>query len=178
MRLKIRDSHLTCKVANKCLNIRERVEVVEWNKRWFPPFPCCPVNCQCLWKKTLIEKKNNNNNKICVFIMMYALNTACFSWGGNVSYQKMRETEMKISLMKSVHRTLNYLIFFQMRLKCFFCEKGNSETINTIHVNIKSLSKNFDNLFDILREHNYSFNVLCITGTHKKQQCWNKTLLR
>ena len=26
------DSHLTCKVANKCLNVRERVEVVEWNK--------------------------------------------------------------------------------------------------------------------------------------------------
>ena len=32
LRLKICDSHLTCKVANKCLNVRERVEVVEWNK--------------------------------------------------------------------------------------------------------------------------------------------------
>ena len=32
MRLKICDSHLTCKVANKCLNVRERVEVVERNK--------------------------------------------------------------------------------------------------------------------------------------------------
>ena len=40
MRLKIRDSHLTCKVANKCLDVRERVEVVEWNKRWSLPFPC------------------------------------------------------------------------------------------------------------------------------------------
>ena len=29
LRLKIRDSHLTCKVANKCLNVRERVEMVE-----------------------------------------------------------------------------------------------------------------------------------------------------
>ena len=29
LRLKIRDSHLTCKVANKCLNVRKRVEVVE-----------------------------------------------------------------------------------------------------------------------------------------------------
>ena len=29
LRLKICDSHLTCKVANKCLNVRERVEVVE-----------------------------------------------------------------------------------------------------------------------------------------------------
>ena len=39
---------VTCKVANKCLNVREWVEVVEWNKRWSPPFPCCPVSCQCL----------------------------------------------------------------------------------------------------------------------------------
>ena len=51
------DSHLTCKVANKCLNVRERVEVVEWNKRRSPPFPYCPVSRQCPWKKTLIEKK-------------------------------------------------------------------------------------------------------------------------
>ena len=47
------DSHLTCKVANKCLNVRQRVEVVERNKRWSPPFPCCPVSV----KKTLIEEK-------------------------------------------------------------------------------------------------------------------------
>ena len=32
LRLKIRDSHLTCKVANKCLNVREPMEVVEWNE--------------------------------------------------------------------------------------------------------------------------------------------------
>ena len=42
VRLKICDSHLTCKVATKCLNVRERVEVVE-----SPPFPCCPVSRQC-----------------------------------------------------------------------------------------------------------------------------------
>ena len=52
---KLRDAK--CKVANKCLNVRERVEVVKWNKRWSPPFPCCPVSRQCLWKKILIEKK-------------------------------------------------------------------------------------------------------------------------
>ena len=45
--IKICDSHLTCKVANKCLNVRERVEVEEWNKKWSPPFPCCPVSRQC-----------------------------------------------------------------------------------------------------------------------------------
>ena len=29
LRLKIRDSHVTCKFAKKCLNVCERVEVVE-----------------------------------------------------------------------------------------------------------------------------------------------------
>ena len=48
LRLKICDSHLTWKVANKCLNVREWVEVVEWNKEWSSPFPCCPVSRQCL----------------------------------------------------------------------------------------------------------------------------------
>ena len=32
MGLNKRRSHLTCKIANKCLNIRERVEFVEKNK--------------------------------------------------------------------------------------------------------------------------------------------------
>ena len=53
------DSHLICKVANKCLNVRKRVKVVEWNKRWSTPFPSCPVSRQCPWKKTLTEKKNH-----------------------------------------------------------------------------------------------------------------------
>ena len=57
MRLKICESHLTCKVENKCLNVWKWLEVVELNKKWSPPFPCRPVSCQCPWKKTLIEKK-------------------------------------------------------------------------------------------------------------------------
>ena len=28
---------------SECSWVRERVEVVEWNKRWPTPFPCCPV---------------------------------------------------------------------------------------------------------------------------------------
>ena len=63
----------------------------------------------------------------------------------------------QISLMNSIHRTSNVLSFSQ--------KKENSEIIkcNAIHVNIRSLSKNFDNLVDILRDSNYSFNILCIT---------------
>ena len=56
MRLKICDSHVTCKVANKCMNVRERVEVVEWNKRWSPPFPCCPC-------ESLVSVKENPDRK-------------------------------------------------------------------------------------------------------------------
>ena len=48
VRLKICDSHLTCKAANKYLNVHERVEVVEWNKKLSSPFPSCPVSRQCL----------------------------------------------------------------------------------------------------------------------------------
>ena len=55
MWLKIPDSHLRCKVANKYLNVCEQVEVIEWNKRWYPPLPCCVVTRQCLWKKTLLS---------------------------------------------------------------------------------------------------------------------------
>ena len=54
---------------------------------------------------------------------------------------------------------------FPNEIESFLSEKENSETINAIHVNIRSLSKNFDNLLDILRDSNYSFNILCITET-------------
>ena len=46
VQLKIRGSHLTWRIANKCLHIREQAKVVERNKRWFPPFSHCPVNRQ------------------------------------------------------------------------------------------------------------------------------------
>ena len=54
---------------------------------------------------------------------------------------------------------------FPNEVESFLSEKENSETINAIHVNIRSLSKNFDNLLDILRDSNYSFNILCIPET-------------
>ena len=77
--------------------------------------------------------------------------------------QKMRETQMKISLMNSIHFECFYL--FPNEIESFLSGKENSETINAIHVNTRSLSKNFDNLLDILRDSNYSFNILSITET-------------
>ena len=60
----MRDSHLTCKVANKCLNVCEWVEIVEWNKRWSCPFPAV------LWivsvcEENLMEKKKYVSNCEC-----------------------------------------------------------------------------------------------------------------
>ena len=52
---------------------------------------------------------------------------------------------------------------FPKEIESFHTEKENSETINAIHVNIRCLPKNFDNLLDVLRDSNNSFNVLCIT---------------
>ena len=54
---------------------------------------------------------------------------------------------------------------FPNEIESFLSEKKNSETINAIHVNIRSLSKNFDSVLDILRGSNNSFNVLCLTET-------------
>ena len=62
-------SHLRWKVANKCLNNRERVKVIERNKGWSPPFPCCLVKYKCVWKKILIEKN-----------MIVATNVKKFYW--------------------------------------------------------------------------------------------------
>ena len=40
---------------------------------------------------------------------------------------------------------------FPNEIESFLFEKENSETINVIHVNIRSFSKHFDSLLDILR---------------------------
>ena len=41
---------------------------------------------------------------------------------------------------------------FPNEIESFLSDKENSEIINAIHVNIRSLSKNFDDLLDILRD--------------------------
>ena len=64
--------------------------------------------------------------------------------------QKIKETQMKIFLMNSIHRTLNVFNFSQMKFKVFFFEKENSNTIDAIHENIRSLSKYFDSRLYIL----------------------------
>ena len=74
---------------------------------------------------------------------------------------------------------VNYLTCF--KVLCHL-QKGKTELFYNINIflqktttctglqaeqifSIRSLSKNFDNLLDILRDSNYSFNILCITET-------------
>ena len=59
--LKICDSHLTCKVANKCLNVRERVEVVERNKM-VPSLPL--LSCEL----SVYVKENSDRNEKFLFL--------------------------------------------------------------------------------------------------------------
>ena len=54
---------------------------------------------------------------------------------------------------------------FPNEIESFLPEKENSETTNTIHVNIRRLPKHFNDLLDILKDSNYSFNIFCITET-------------
>ena len=61
MRLKICDSHFTCKVANKCLNVCERVEVVEWNKM-VPSLPLLSCELSVSVKENPDRKKINSSN--------------------------------------------------------------------------------------------------------------------
>ena len=75
----------------------------------------------------------------------------------------MRETQMKFFFNEFNTQNFECSYLFPNEIESFLSEKENSETINAIHVNIRSLSKNFDNLLDILRDSNNSSNVLCIT---------------
>ena len=57
MRLKVRGSHLVCKVAHKCLDIRGRSELAEWNKKMVPSLPSLTNESLVSMKENLIEKK-------------------------------------------------------------------------------------------------------------------------
>ena len=57
VRLKICDGHLTCKVANKCVNVCEWVEVVEWNKKIVPSLPLLSCELSVSMKENPDRKK-------------------------------------------------------------------------------------------------------------------------
>ena len=59
MRLKIQGSHLTCKVANKCQNVREQVEVVEREKDC-PFLPLLPCESSVSMKEYSNRRKNHH----------------------------------------------------------------------------------------------------------------------
>ena len=63
MRLKICDSRFTCKIANKYLNVRERVEVVERNKKTAPSLPLLSCELSVSVKENPDRKKNHVETK-------------------------------------------------------------------------------------------------------------------
>ena len=132
MRLKIWDSHLTCKIANKCLNVREREKVIEWNKRWFPPFLCCPVTLQCPWKKTLIEKKILKSNN-------------SFE---SAQYKKVEHIYLYICLFEiTTHRFFRYTLFHVFPQSSQSCNINSEECGNTWNtVKRKNLSVFISNI--------------------------------
>ena len=77
----------------------------------------------------------------------------------------MRETQMKFFFHEVNTQNFEFSYLFTNEVERFLSEKENSKTIHAIHANIKSFSKNFDNLLHILRNSNNSFNALCITET-------------
>ena len=64
------------------------------------------------------------------------------------------ERDLDENFFNKVNFECSYL--FPNELESFLFEKENSETINAIHKNIRSLSKNFDSLLDISRDIIYS----------------------
>ena len=81
---------------------------------------------------------------------------------------------MKIFFNKLNKQNFECSYLFPNEIESFLSEKENSKTIKAIHVNKRKLLKHFDNLLDILRDSNYSFNILCITETW----CTDSTLKR
>ena len=71
MRLKICDSNCTCKVAHKCLNVREWVEVVEWNKKKIPSLPLLSRELSVSVKENPDRKTKQNKTKSNVPMFRY-----------------------------------------------------------------------------------------------------------
>ena len=113
--------------------------------RWPPLLPCYPVNCQCLWKKTLIEKKwliflyaNINpfvpntpflyplktSENLTVFWCIHGVEKGCI--GYKWIKKKERITPFPDVVLVSLLSTLNRL---HSLLRCFhYCkfEQGNA----------------------------------------------------
>ena len=51
-------------VANKCLHAHERVEVVEQNKRWSPPFPSLLTSFRILFRPEQSQKEQIKSNQL------------------------------------------------------------------------------------------------------------------
>ena len=113
------------KVANKCLNVRERVEVVEWNKRWSPSLPL--LSCE----SSVSVKENPDRKKKC-FLQWILIGTEIlfnlFMQGGNKKLHTLKQTN---SWKLQVHFSV-YEILLQPSLKGLNFQIINSSPVTTV----------------------------------------------
>ena len=100
MRLKKCDSHLTCKVANEYLNVRVRVEVVEWNKM-VPTLSLLPCKSSVSVKENSNRKKKQKNSKE-NFLVFFNVNLDI----------KLKHKKDKKAIAKLIHSFTGKNIYF------------------------------------------------------------------
>ena len=64
-----------------------------------PPSPCCPVNLECLWKKTQMEKKKKNSH---IVLVNHSLNIKKDKKKKNVKKQVNQDIIIKTNNIKFV----------------------------------------------------------------------------
>ena len=100
MQLKICDSRLTCNVANKCLYVCERMEVVEREKKMVPSLPL--LSCE----SSVSVKENCDRRKKLIY---RTLLDDCFCW-----FLCSNQGFIKVALMMEFLKALLYILIISL----------------------------------------------------------------
>ena len=120
--LKIRGSHLTRKVSNKCLNDRESTKMVEKEQKWPIPSsasPSLPLSFSMFVKETMIKK---SVNLLSLLLILSKVNTALSVLIYQFSFFKGALTGLKqflatVSLLKMIKNAFHFTIKALLMLK-------------------------------------------------------------
>ena len=86
----------------------------------------------------------------------FSLNNSNFSDGNDPDQNYFNDETLK-------NFETNY--FFQEDIKNTLAETTQLENLSLLHLNIRSLNANFENLKTLLQETNFSFNIVCLSET-------------
>ena len=120
--LKIRGSHLTRKVSNKCLNDRESTKMVEKEQKWPIPSsasPSLPLSFSVFVKETMIKK---SVNLLSLLLILSKVNTALSVLIYQFSFFKgaltgLRQFLATVSLLKMIKNAFHFTIKALLMLK-------------------------------------------------------------